>query len=184
MNTYQDDKDKLWLKDFKDFVSSAPVNPPKEISDRIFKTVHEDLHPPFWKVFSKLALIHLVVGSIVLLFCPQFGISLFGGMGLMSLFMRFGEQACMAACGAVFTGASALTASLILRPQEIGIIRKTRSLQISGLAMLSMGVFICAGADVIASLALFWTAGAVLGGIGFFELGWILRSRMRSRAAV
>src|SRR5687767_13844138 len=112
-----------WNKEFKDFVSASELDPPKGVSSTILSKVHEDLNPLAYKVFSKLTLVHIIVGTITLLFCPQFGINILPGMGLMGLFMKFGDTVCMMACGAVFLGSSALIASLILRPEEVKVIR-------------------------------------------------------------
>ncbi|MGK5087344.1 hypothetical protein WDW86_07280 [Bdellovibrionota bacterium FG-2] len=164
-----------WAQEFQSFVAGEEVLPPANISENILSQIHRDLNPAAWRVFSKLAFIHLMVGSVTILFCPQFGINLMGGMGLMSLFMRYGAQVCMVACGAVFMGGSALAGAIFLRPEEVRVIRRTRFLQISALTLLSMGVFVCAGAVLIFSLASFWLVGSVLGGLVSLEFGWILR---------
>lgn len=165
-----------WIQEFNEFISADPIQPPKQVSNSVLSRIHADLNPSSWLVFTKLAAIHGIVGFITLLFCPQFGLGLTDGMGLMALFMRFGQQACMLGCGAVFMSGSALAASLILRPEEVRAIKRTELLQISGLALLSMGVFIYAGAGVVVSLGLFWILGSVVGGLGTFELGYRLRA--------
>lgn len=170
-----------WPKEFQSFMSAGPVEPPKVKSEAILEKVRADLNPRFWQVFSKLAAIHFVTGSIMLLICPQFDIHLLGGMGLMGVFMRFGELACSVACGAVFLSGSALAASLFLRPEEIKAIRKTELLQLAGLSMLSLGVFVCLGASIVATLGLAWAVGSIAGGLASFELGWLVRSRFRKR---
>lgn len=172
-----------WMDEFKEFVSAEPVNPPKVLSDSILSRVHRDLHPSVWSVFLKLSAIHAIVGGVTLLFCPQFGFSLTSGMGLMGLFMRWGEQACMLGCGAVFMGGSLLTASLALRPEEVRAIRKTELLQITVLALLSVGAFVCTGTAAVESLALFWILGSILGGLGTFELGWVIRRWILTRGS-
>jgi hypothetical protein len=171
-----------WAQEFSEFVSSETMQPPKNLSESVLSKIHADLNPSYWLVFAKLSGIHAVMGFITLLFCPQFGLGITDGMGLMGLFMRFGDQACMLGCGAVFMGGSALTASLLLRAEEVRAIRRTEVLQISVLALLSMGVFICTGAGVVASLGAFWVLGSVIGGLGTFELGWAVRRRLQARS--
>jgi hypothetical protein len=166
-----------WHKDFQDFQSVGAVSPPSHVSREIFLKVHDDLNPSPWIVFSKVALLHALMGSVTLLFCPQFGISLFGGMGLMGIFMRYGEQGCMLGCGAVFLGGSALAASLLLKTEEVRVLRKTEILQIAVLGLLSLGVFICMGVGVVFEMLLFWLLGSILGGILTFEIGWRIRMR-------
>ena len=170
-----------WAREFNDFISASAVQPPVAVSDSVLARVREDLNPSPWIVFAKVSAIHAVVGFITLLFCPQFGFGLTDGMGLMALFMRFGNEACMVGCGAVFMGGSLLTASLVLRPEEVLTIRKTELLQISALAFLSMGIFICTGAGVVGGLGFFWALGSIVGGLGTFELGWKLRVWIKAR---
>ncbi|MBK8204952.1 MAG: hypothetical protein IPK68_22505 [Bdellovibrionales bacterium] len=94
-------------KDFKEFMEATPVNPPREIQERVFALVRHDLNPNPWFIFSKLSFIHLVVGGITLSLCPQFGVRVFGeGLGVMRLFLPFGTYGCIALCGAFFVGAS------------------------------------------------------------------------------
>jgi hypothetical protein len=170
-----------WAEEFQSFLSAPEEIPPKSLSSQLLEKVRRDLNPDAWLVFSKMTLVHLLVGTTTLLFCPQFGINLLPGMGLMALFMRFGETVCMVGCGAVFMGASALIASFLLRPEEVKVIRKNEILQIGILATLSIGAFICLGATIIFSLGLAWLFGSVIGGLATLELGWLIRSRFRRR---
>lgn len=169
-----------WTKEFQDFLQTEEIAPPRHLSDQIISRIQTDLNPSPWSVFSKLALIHALTGTITLLFCPQFGFSLFDGMGLMQLFMKYGEQACMVGCGAVFMGGSSLLASLVLGPEEIRVLRSKELLQISALGLLSMGILICAGTGVVLEMLFLWLAGSVLGGIATFEIGWQIRKRVLS----
>lgn len=171
-----------WIEEFQEFMGAHEAQVPQALSDSILSRVHKDLNPSSWLVFAKVSAIHAVMGFVTLLFCPQFGLGFTDGMGLMALFMRFGEQACMVGCGAVFMGGSLLTASLVLRHEELRVIRKTELLQVSTLALLSMGVFICTGVGVVASLSGFWVLGSILGGLGTFELGWAVRRKWLARS--
>ncbi len=167
------------LNEFDEFQNTDSLAPPAGVSGQIFLKVRTDLNPRAGAVFLKLAGIHAVVGGITLLFCPQFNVNpLFGGIGLMSLFMRYGERVCMMGCGSVFMGGSLLVASLVLRPEEVRVIRRTEVLQMGLLALLSVGAFICADSSVIGGLALFWVLGSIFGGLGTFELGWAVRRRL------
>lgn len=173
-----------WIEEFQEFMGADQAQVPRAVSESILARVHKDLNPSSWLVFAKISAIHAIMGFVTLLFCPQFGLGFTDGMGLMAFFMRFGDQVCMLGCGAVFMGGSALTASLVLRNEEIRVIRKNELLQISTLALLSMGVFICAGVGVVASLASFWVLGSIIGGLGTFELGWAMRRRLQTREFV
>lgn len=164
-----------WKAEFEEFLSAEPVPPPPGLSETILSRVHQELSPPFWRLFPKLVAIHGIVGALTLLFCPQFGLGLASGMGLSAIYSRWGAHACMAACGATFVSGSLLAASLLLRPEEVRAIRGTWVLQLSLLTLLSMGVFLFAGAPVAAGPGVFWFFGSVLGGVGALELGWALR---------
>ncbi len=172
-----------WVHEFQQFIATEGVEPPRRVSDEILSRVRSDLNPPALQVFARLALIHFFVAALVLLICPQFGIAWFDGMGLMALFMRFGEVACSVACGALFLGASGLAASLALRPEEIRTIRETKVLQWAGLALLSIGAFISMGATIVVTFGLAWVVGSVAGGWVTFELGTLLRARLRKPVA-
>lgn len=174
-------KPEYWAKEFQEFVGSDEVQPPREVSSNILSRVHADLNPTTWSVLSKLAFIHVLVGAITLLVCPQFGIGAFGGMGLMHLFMRFGETICTLACGAFFLGSSTLVGSLIMRPEQVKVARKNKLIGVLFLSSISIGVFICTRADIVANLGLIWAMGSIVGGIATLELGWLVRSRFRRR---
>lgn len=163
--------------DFEEFVHEGRA-PGHAVSLKILETVRRDLNPAAWSVFSKLALIHFVVGAATLLLCPQFGIRLAGsGLGVMKYFIFLGDYACTALCGAIFVGSSALAAAVLLRPEEIRVIRRQKILQLATLSLLSLGVFIMAEATILAWFGMAWAAGALIGGMGALELGWRLRLR-------
>jgi hypothetical protein len=164
-----------WAAEFQEFASASEELPPKALSSRIHETIQAELNPSAWLVFFKVAFVHLVMGTITLLFCPQFGISFFQGAGLMGLLMRFGPTLCMLGCGAIFLGSSALAASLILKPEEIKVVRRLEFLQFALLGALSIGVFAFLGEEMILTLTLVWLAGSILGALGSLELGWLVR---------
>lgn len=165
----------IWADEFKEFAAANEVQPPTRLSTQVLTQIHLNLNPPAWQVFFKLSLIHGIVGTITLLFCPQFGFSPLCGMGLMNLFMQFGKYGCMLGCGAVYVGSSALVASFLLRPEEIKVLRRTEGLQLPLLGLLSMGGFICFGATIVFELTAVWFLGSILGGLATLELGWFAR---------
>jgi len=173
---YDEKSEQVWGRDFQEFMNSESLEPPKAVTENIFAVVHRDLNPPAMKVFAKLALLHALVGTLTLFLCPQFGVSLSGGIGFMQYFMKLGNHACMLACGIIFMSASLLIASLVLRPEEVRVIRKTRLLSLGTLGLLSLGGFLCLeGTQVIEILALIWLFGTVMGGIIGLALGWRIR---------
>lgn len=162
--------------EFEEFQSGPPAPPSVEISSRILYQAHHDLHPSFLKVFGLLALVHLVSSILTLSLCAQFDYRIFGsGPGLMKYFMIFGEYGCLAACGAFYIGTSLLIGALILKPEEIRMLRRHRALQLVTLTALSLGALIMLNATVVLGLAIAWFLGCVLGGLAMLELGWRLR---------
>lgn len=172
---------KEWANEFQNFASAEEVAPPRKLSSQILTKVRTDLNPSSWFVFSKLAFIHLVVGTLTLLACPQLGINILPGHGLMAVFMKLGETGCTAACGAFFLGTSTFMASLLLRPEEIRTIKRSELIQVAALSLLSVAVFISMGATNVTSLVLAWFIGSVVGALATFEFGWITRSFFRRR---
>ncbi len=107
--------------------------------------------------------------------CPQFGLSLTSSRGLMPYLMEYGESVCMLGCGVLFMGLSFLVASLALRPEEVTVLRRNRVLQISLLALLSLGAFAGFGGEVAPALGMVWALGAIVGGSALLQFGWTIR---------
>lgn len=164
-----------WMDEFQEFMWAQPLEPPDGISHKLLGRVRQSLNPSPIKVFTKLAFVHLVVGGFTLLFCPQFGVGLLNGMGLMAIFMHFGPVVCMISCGAFLLSASMFAAAILLRPEEIKILRKGTLFHVAALAALSMALLICARADIALGLGAVWLLGSVIGGTSTLELGWVIR---------
>jgi hypothetical protein len=162
-------------QEFAEFLASERGEVPPGLSRELFTRVHADLNPSSAQVFGKISLIQLGVGTGSLLFCPQFGIAFTSSRGIMPYLMQFGEGICMLGCGALFTGVSILVGSLILRPEEVRVLRERKILLLASLATLSMGAFLCLGAEVVAGLGVAWVLGAFLGSVTTLEIGWRLR---------
>lgn len=172
---------KVLLKEFSEFITSDSVTAPPNLSNQILGFVSSDLNPSPWKVFTKASLIQAVTGFIVLLFCPQFGLSITGIHGIMHILMQYGEGVCMFGCGALFVGSSLFVSSLVLKAEEVRVLRRNRTLQTALLSLLTIGAFLCLGGEVIGLVTLAWFAGSILGGIGTLELGWTARRWIRSK---
>ncbi len=170
---------KDWEKDFREFVEALEVTPPNKLSGALVALVAADLNPSSLIVFVKLLVITLLSGAISLVVCPQFGFG--SNMALMRFFMQLGPHACSLACGAVFVSLGALLSVIVLRPEELRVIRRTKYLQLVVTAALSLSVFICAGASVVLTVAVFWLFGAIAGGLMTFEALYRLRIEQRYR---
>jgi hypothetical protein len=100
----------------------------------------------------------------------------------MNVFMKImGHTYCMILCGLLYLSLSALALSFLLKPEEIGSIRKDFYAQLLVLAGVSLGVLVCLGAEVLIFPTLLWIAGSLVGGLGALELGWMVRSKFRQR---
>lgn len=165
--------DKKWKSDFQEFKNSIGITPPEEVSERILAVVNEDLKVSPWGVFSKLSLIHLFSALFTLSLCPQFGFRVFGeGMGLMHYFMSLGSVGCPMLCGAFFLGTSLLIATFVLSREELRALRSHRLAELGALTLLSLGFFIMIDpGNVVASFAISWMFGSLLGGFLVLELG-------------
>jgi hypothetical protein len=166
--------------DFQDFQTVSPMAPPRDLSDRVQLLIRHELNPSPWKVFAKLSGIHFVIGTVTLALCPQFGFRLVGdGMGLMTYFMGLGVHGCMAACGALFVGSSLAAAGLLLKPEEVRVLRQQQVLQLAALSLLSLGAFLMVDAEILVGFAFAWALGSLLGGALMLELSWGLRKRVQ-----
>jgi hypothetical protein len=154
---------KEWAEDFKFFMSASDVSPPSHIREEIFSFVHRDLNPNLWFVFSKLAGIHVIVGSLSLLLCSQFGIG--RADAVIDAFMVYGMNFCMAFCGALFLGLTTLVAGFVLSSSELKKMRRAGYSPIPLLGLASLIVFFCFGADFVFGFALAWLLGATAAGV-------------------
>lgn len=169
-------------RDFKEFIEGPALAPPKTIREQLFQMVERELNPSSWLIFGKMTLIHFLTSLFTLSICPQFGLRVFGeGLGIMRWFLKLGTYGCSALCGALFVGASLFLGSLVLKIEEIRVLRSHRFLQILTLALLSLGGFIMAEAEILWIFGLVWTLGSLVGGIGMLEIGrWIRQHRQHS----
>lgn len=172
-----------WNKEYQYLLSSEPISPSANLTSDIRKTIRDDLNPAVWRVFGKLFAIHFISGAITLFFCPQLGVNLHGKNGmLLNFFSNLGEFGCNLACGALFLGGTGLVAALLLRSQEVRAIKRTRALQWAFLAFFSLGIFLAVREEETAisfGLATTWLLGALSGGIFTFQMGSLLRERIK-----
>lgn len=168
---------KVWAQEFKSFAEAQEMKPPEEISAAIFAQVRRDLNPRLSLVLAKLGGIHVVVGSLSLLLCSQFGMG-YGDL-MMRAFMGYGMPACMALCGALFLGLTSLIAGFLLSKHELKTIRRTAYAPVWLLGAMSLVVFWNFGAEIAVSWAAFWFIGAVVSGIAVTEGSIALRRNGR-----
>ena len=168
------------IKEYLEFLKTPSIHPGPAVSDKILSFIREDLNPSRSKLFMKILGIHAAVSAVSLSLCSQFGIQSFPLYDAMNTFMKYmGHTYCLALCGFLYFAASSITFSFVLKPGEVRAIRKDRCSQLLLLIGISMGVFLCLGADVLAMTSIFWIIGALIGSLGAFEFGWKIRSKIQ-----
>jgi len=158
--------EKQWLDEFKAFIQTEGAPVPKEVSENILNRVRADLNPSAWSVFAKLLGIQLVVGTLSLAVCNQFGLNPFRTtFSLSDYFMTFGHSTCMFLCGVLFIGLTIVLGQLVLRREEFLVLSKNAPLQVFGLSVFSLAALIGFGAEVVLGIGALWFIGAMAGGV-------------------
>lgn len=151
--------------EFESFVNdSASPAGSSFVLGKIQQQVQASLPSP-WKVATKFGVAHLLGSLVTLMSCSQFGVQLFfDGGGLMHYFMQISPTFCNTFCGALYLSISFLMARFILNYDEWIMIRRSRVLSISILALVSLGALSMVSHEVTWEASLLWLFGAALGG--------------------
>lgn len=158
--------EKEWLDEFKAFIQAEGTPVPRDVSENILNKVRKDLNPSAWMVFAKLLGIHLVVGTLSLAICNQFGLNPFGtSFSLSEYFMTFGHSTCMFLCGVLFIALTIILGKFVLRREELLVLSKNAPLQVFGLSIFSLAALIGFGAKVVLGIGILWFVGAMIGGL-------------------
>jgi hypothetical protein len=156
-------KEKILINDFNDFLQ-ANATVPQNTEEGTLAKIKRVLTPSAQIVFAKLFGIHLLVGTLNLGICDQFGISPFNtGFSLSDYFMKLGDSACMCLCGFLFIGLSISLAAFLLTREEFMVLRKNFFIQVFVLSIFSLAVFLAFGANIAFTIALLWVVGAFIG---------------------
>lgn len=167
-----------WLRDYEEFVNGdGPAVVPAELKERVFKKVQTLVNPSPVLVFLKLMVIHLGVGFLSLSICHQFGINPFNTeYSLADWFMEVGGYyTCMIGCGVSFVSISLFAAGYFLTIEEVNALRRTEFLQSLVLGLISLGIFVVFGTELVLSVALLWLMGSLIGGLFASEAVWRLK---------
>ena len=169
-------KDKeQWLKEFTEFSEidgKATAIPPQ-----VFAQLRSRLFPNPWIVFSKIFGLHLIVGSLSLTVCSQFGLNPFNtSSSLADWFMKVGGHSfCMVACGVLFMASTYLLANLFLTLEELEAVKRYEWLQLAIMGLVSLSAFYFFGAELVGVFAGLWAIGAVVGGYLSIEGSYLIR---------
>lgn len=167
---------KQWLLEYNEF-----CNEPGEAAPaHLLKNVRTILFPNPWIVFSKLAVIHGVVGFFSLAICNQFGLNPFNTpYSLADLFMKIaGHHFCMLACGVLFISTTYLFANIFLSLEELEAVRRYEWLQLAVLSLASLALFYFLGAELVFTFVALWLLGALVGGLASIEFLYKMRREM------
>lgn len=168
-------KKEILEKELGEFLKAEAKQVPPGLSQKILGEIQQELNPSPLMVFTRLVEVVLIVGLVTLLICPQFGVGFLRHSGLYHVFMSLGPYGCKLACGAFFLGASLLAATLVLRPEELKVLKRRRLLMLSAVSALSLAAFVAGGAEVFVQAFAFWFLGSLAGAWLSMELGLLAR---------
>ncbi len=137
---------------------------PSALDDKILEKIKNELQPNMLHLLLKVFLIHLVTAVFTLAVCPQFGFKTFNvDINLMHSFMFLGMPFCYLLCGVFFTACSVISASLILKRDEIRALRFQKIASTLLMVLTSVSFFIIMKPELFVEFSIMWLIGAVLG---------------------
>lgn len=147
----------------------------------LFVKLQSRLFPNPWRVFGKMALIHLVFGLLSLSVCNQFGLNPFKTDFSLSnwLMMIGGEDFCMSLCGMLFMGSTYIFSNFFLTLEELESVKRHKWLQTGVLGLVSLASFYFFGAHLVVAVTLLWLTGALMGGLLSVELSYQFRQKFQ-----
>lgn len=129
-------------QDFKDFLN-ANEDVRSAITQNIFNTEHQQLQIFPYYFFGKIFFIHIIMGTLTLLACPQFGLGFLSHhSGLMAILMQYGHTVCAAVCGSIFLGSTSLGIYFVLNRGEKLYLKHHHKKIFAALGTLSLAIFI------------------------------------------
>lgn len=164
-----------WLKDFTEF--SNIKTDQAQVPASAYANLKKRLFPNPWTVFGKVGVVHVVVGSMSLAVCNQFGLNPFQTeQTLTNWFMRIaGHNLCMLLCGTFFMMTTYLLANLFLSLEEMEAIKRFEWLQTGIMGLVSLAAFYFFGAELVGAFMLLWIVGALIGGYLSIEGSYRIR---------
>lgn len=152
--------------DFLNFVKTDHSLAPEELNNKIKSSIASKLKWEPTLLFTKLIFIHIIIGTLSLSICDQFGLDPFNtSFSLSNYFMHWGHTVCMVLCGALFLSFSIIFSTFFTNASEQYLLKKYVSIHMLGLTLISIFLFFILGAEVTLTLALLWSAGAIAGGM-------------------
>ncbi len=168
-------------QEFEQFKSCVQQEPPEFLNQRILAGVASDLRTNRSVLLLKLILIHALVATLTLSFCPQFNVGPLGEGITSALYvlMRLHPLFCAAFCGSIFLGSSALVLVLVLKKSELAVLRERSWWIYSLLAGLSLSFFMLVGTPLQGhyggSFLVTWILAALTSAWLITKVGSVLR---------
>lgn len=167
-----------WSQEYADFLNSDNQTPvPSALDQQVFSSIWNLMNPSPWIIFTKIFSIHLVLGTLSLAICHQFGMNPFATTKSLADWIMdlWGHNVCMFSCGVIFVSLSYLAGGYFLTIEEVKTLRQTEVWQTVALSLVSILGLMLFGAETSIFEVALWVFGAVTGGIFASELSWILR---------
>jgi hypothetical protein len=170
-----DSPKKDWLAEFNEFSNLNASE--HQVPSELFEKIKRQIFPNPWVVFSKILILHFIVGGLSLVICNQFGLNPFQtDQSLTRWFMKVGgHHFCMVGCGLFFMATTYFLSNLFITLEELESVRRHEWLQMALVGLLSLTAFYFFGADLIAMFVLLWLLGAMVGGFLSIEASYRLR---------
>lgn len=153
-------KDPKEIREFVAFMEGYE-EPPKDIEQGLSVRIHSAINPSLRFTIGKLFLFHVAGSFITLLFCPQFGISLTGSLGLMGYLMSVSPGLCFFGCGLLWMVVGQALTYLFFTIDEQRILGRYRWGTVFTILLLSVLLFTCIGGLRIDEWLLLWVLGAI-----------------------
>lgn len=169
-------KDKSIQNDFAQF-----CNETHQVPGHLDQLVLNEIMLSKPRILAKIVMVQLFTSTLSLAFCPQFNFSLTNNYELFHFFHHtFGAEICMMLCAAIFMGSGALVAGSFISNSEFAAIKRSSFLYLISFTAVALGAFILLGAQVFATLTLYWAISAILTGALFFNLGNLVVRNLRT----
>lgn len=147
------------IREFAAFMEGY-AEPPKRVEEVLFQKIRAALNPSLPFTIGKIFLFHVVGSFITLLFCPQFGISLTGSLGVMGYLMGVSPGLCFFGCGLIWMVIGQALTYAVFTIDEQRILGQYRWGAIFTILLLSILLFACVGALRLDEWLLLWVLGA------------------------
>jgi hypothetical protein len=135
--------------------------PPLHVETAILSKIRKELNPPLPLVVSKLFAFHVVGSLFTLILCPQYGLSLFGSLGVLpSFIMQIHPALCFFVCGVMWMiGGQSMTFAF-LTIDEQRVLGHGRWATAFSITVLSVLLFACVGSLTLDLWFALWVFGA------------------------